>query len=283
MTEIDEKQQQLSQYYQRAIEGHVYIRDTLDAAFESLGRRLRALGGFARVLELGSHAGITTEMLLKRWPNLEVVVHDDDAELVALARRRLAGRAVHYHTSALADLAEPVDVVISFARHHHLPHGYLPSVRSVLKPGGVYIVADELCPEYCAGSWASLIEGAELLHVAGGYVLTTRTDADAFVSGGTLPEYAQRLEDRRRIALWRWYRFVVDEAVSRGYFDIASGELQSACDDLVTGSDAEHKFSPLIVERQFVLAGFRLLSKRSLGPANDPERQSLFVYEFATA
>jgi SAM-dependent methyltransferase len=283
MNEIADKQRQLTQYYQRAIEGHVYIRDTLDAAFDSLGQRLRSLPGAARVLELGSHAGITTEMLLKRWPNLNLVVHDDDAELVALAQARLAGRGVRYHDGALAALADPVDVVISFARHHHLPHDYLSGVRRVMKPGGVYIVADELCPEYCTGNWASLIERAELLRFAGGYVLCSRADADAFVNSGALPEYALKLEDRRRVALWRWYRFVVDEAVAKGYFDIASGELQSASDDLVTGSDAEHKFSPLIVERQFALAGFRMLSKRSLGPSADPERQSLFVYEFAPA
>lgn len=283
MNAVDDKQRELSRYYQRAIDGHVYIRDTLDAAFDTLDRRLRTRPGQARVLELGSHAGITSEMLLKRWPSLDLVVHDEDAELVALARQRLAGRGVRHHTGALTALAGPVDIVISFARHHHLPHDYLPSVRSVMKSDGVYIVADELCPEYCVGDWASRIERAELLQFIGGYVLTTRADAEAFVKRGTLPEYALKLEDRRRVALWRWYRFVVDEAVSNGYFDIASGELQSASDDLVTGSDAEHKFSPLIVERQFALAGFRMLSKRNLGPPDDPERQSLFVYEFAPA
>jgi hypothetical protein len=71
--------------------------------------------------------------------------------------------------------------------------------------------------------------------------------------------------------------------VERGYYDIAVGELQSTHDDLITGSDAEHKFSASIVERQFALAGFQLLSKRMVGPADDAARQSMFVYEFSVA
>jgi hypothetical protein len=105
----------------------------------------------------------------------------------------------------------------------------------------------------------------------------------AFQQNGALAPSTLELERRRQIALWRWYRFVVDDAVNRGYVDVAVGELQSTHDDLITGSDAEHKFSPLIVERQFALAGFQRLSKTLIGPAEHPERQSMFVYEHGLA
>ena len=68
--------------------------------------------------------------------------------------------------------------------------------------------------------------------------------------------------------------------MDRGYFDIAVAELQSTHDDLITGSDAEHKFGPMVVERQFALEGFRQISKQLIGPADDAERQSMFVYEY---
>jgi hypothetical protein len=112
-------------------------------------------------------------------------------------------------------------------------------------------------------------------------VLTSTDDVAAHGRSGTLPLYATELERLRQTALWRWYRYVVDEAVERGYFDIAVGELQSARDDLVTGSDAEHKFSPLIVERQLALAGFEVQERHSVGPSDQPELCSMFVFECA--
>lgn len=274
---------QLSEYYRRAIEGHVFIRETLEVLFEAVASRLRSYPGKCRLLELGSHAGLITESLLKRFPELEIVVHDEDRELVAMSRRRLAGRTVQYHTTALEALAEPVDLVISTARHHHLPHDYLAGVRRVLAAGGSYILADELCPEFCVGEHAARIRRAQVLQITGGYLLTSHDEIVAFEKHGTVPAHAVELETLRGRALWRWYRFVVDQALERGYVDIAIGELKSTHDDLITGSEAEHKFSPLVVERQFALAGFAQVSKTLIGPADDPERQSMFVYEFALA
>jgi hypothetical protein len=272
--------EQVSEYYRRAVEGHVFIRSTFDAFFEAVGRRVNTYGANASVLELGSHAGLVTEGLLRRWPGLRIVVSDDDEALVGLSRLRLAGREVRYRSGPLATLGEKFDLVLSVARHHHLPHGYLPGVHAALKPEGAYVLADELCPEYCDDGARARLDDARVLHMAGGYVFTSDADLESYERNGTVPRYATELEALRRRALWRWYRFVVDEAVDRGYFDIAAGELQSARDDFVTGSEAEHKFSPAIVEREFALAGFRRLSKRLIGPADAPPHQSMFVYEF---
>jgi hypothetical protein len=272
-----------TEYYARALEGHVYIRDTLDTFMAVLAGRVGRLARPPRILELGSHAGIITESLLERWPDASIVISDDDEALIAMSRRRLGQRQVTYHSGSLDALGHDFDFAISIARHHHLPHDYLGALRSVMSAEMVYVLADELCPEYCYGPYAARIAEAEVIHVVGGYVLTTRAEVTAFERTGAIPEVARELERLRQRSLWRWYRFVVDEAVERGYFDIAVGELKSTHDDLITGSDAEHKFSPLIVERQLALAGFRLLSKRSIGPADDVARQSMFVYELSLA
>lgn len=281
MAPLADRYPEVREYYHRAIEGHVFIRDTMDAVFDRVGQRLQCLGEDARVLELGSHAGFVSEQLLERWPNLRLVVQDEDEELVTMSRRRLPGRRIQYHTTSLATLEEPVSLVISVARHHHLPHDYLTALRGVMDASATYVLGDELCPEYCTNELRERVSCAEVLHVAGGYVLTSRADVEAFERDGTLPEHSVEMEQRRRRALWRWYRFVVDQAVERGYFDVAAGELRSASDDLVTGSDAEHKFSPSIVERQFALAGFRQVSKQPIGPRDEPDHQSMFVFEYA--
>lgn len=273
----------LNEYYRHALEGHVYVRETIDAVLEAVANRVRALAHPPRFLELGSHAGFITERLLERWPRARITVQDDDERVVAAARRRLGGRPVEFLSGHAGQSDGPFDVVLSIARHHHLPHDYLAVLRGAMTPGSVYVVGDELCPEYCTPEHARRIADAETLHIAGGYVLTSVAEVRAFEETGAVPSEARELEDLRRNALWRWYRFVADEAVRRGYFDIAAGELKSAADDFVTGSDAEHKFGPLVVERQFALAGYRRLSKRSIGPAEHPERQSMFVYEYALA
>jgi SAM-dependent methyltransferase len=281
MESVIDRRQQVNDWYRQMLDGHAYIRETIDALLEMLGARIGAFDRRPRVLELGCHAGITTEWILARWPEVEIVVQDEHADLIEMARDRVGAGRVEFHVGPVETIARPVDIVVSVARHHHLPHDYLTGVRKVLAPGGVYLLAEELCPEYCAGEHAARIAQAEQLHIVGGYVLTSQADVESYRAGGQLPDHVLDLENLRRRALWRWYRFVVDHAVERGHYGTAIAELQSTHDDLITGSDAEHKFSPLIVERQFALAGFRLLSRRPIGPPDDPERQSMIVYEFA--
>lgn len=272
--------QDATTYYHHAIEGHVFIRETLDLMFERVAAHAKRCAS-PRVLELGAHTGFLTERLLRECPHARVVVHDEDAHLVALARQRLGSERVEFHEGPLEAVTGNVDIAVSVARHHHLPHDYAEKLAQLMGPDSTYIVADELCPEYCTGSHATRIRTAPILHFAGGYVLTSTDDVAAHSRSGTLPLYATELERLRQTALWRWYRYVVDEAVERGYFDIAVGELQSARDDLVTGSDAEHKFSPLIVERQLALAGFEVQERHSVGPSDQPELCSMFVLECA--
>jgi methyltransferase family protein len=273
----------VDEYYSRVMDGHVYIRETVEAWLSAIGERVRSLGPRPRILELGSHAGILTQTLLTRWPDLEIVVTDDNEELLKLARLRLGDRRVTFHAGPLESLKLSADLVVSVARHHHLPHDYLAKLGPLMRKGATYVVGDELCPEYCAGDLAVRIAGAELIFMAGGYVLTSRAEVAAYQEGRHIPPPALELERLRQLALWRWYRFVVDHAMESGYVDIAQSELQSTHDDLITGSDAEHKFSPLIVERQFALARFERLSKRLIGPVDDPTRQSMYVYEYERA
>ncbi len=281
MESTSESRHQVNEYYRQVMEGHAYIRETIDALLDALGTCVRRLGRPPRILELGCHAGVSTQWLLERWPDAEIVVQDVRDDLIEMARDRVGAGRVEFHHGPVETLARPVDIVVSIARHHHLPHDYLSGVRGVLAPGGAYLLAEELCPEYCADEHAARVAHAELLHIVGGYVLTSRDEVESYRAQGTMPAHVRDLEEHRRRALWRWYRFVVDHAVERGCYDIAVAELQSAHDDLITGSDAEHKFSPLIVERQFALAGFELSTKHHIGPPGDLERQAMVVYEYA--
>ena len=154
----------------------------------------------------------------------------------------------------------------------------------MLRDDGVFVLADEFCPEYCTGEELARVATAPVIHLANGFVLTDEAEVagpsrDRCLAGDS----ALRMEARRRQALWYWYRFVVDEAMRGDHVEVAVAELQSAHDDLVTGDEAEHKLAPSIVERQVALAGFRVLKKHVLGPPDDPRLQSLIAYELAPA
>jgi SAM-dependent methyltransferase len=272
--------EELDRYYHNALDGHIWIRETIATLLERLSLHVATSAEPPCILELGSHTGFITQKLLQRWPSAQFYVWEEDPSLLEFARRRVSASNVHYHSGPLEQLPVRVNIVISVARHHHLPQDYLQPLARVLAPGAVYILADELCPEYCTSEDKARIANAPMLDVAGGYLLTSKDEERLFTQRGQLPLAALELESRRRRALWQWYRFVVDHAVERGYFDIAAGELQSAADDMITGSDAEHKFSPFIVERQLTLAGFRCLGRHPIGGTTDPEKQAMFVFEF---
>lgn len=258
--------------------GHPYLEETQQRFMPILAARVRTLGRPARIFEIGCASGVLTRLMLDAFPDAEIVAGEELPELAALARQALAGTRARLFAAPFARWEQPVDVLVSAGSHHHLPHDYLEHAFSIVAPGGCYVMADELCPEYLHGEHAERLARGELVHVAGGHVLVTAREVAAFHADGTLPAAAIAAERLRKRALWRWYRFVVDHAIERDYIDIAIAELKSAHDDLITGSDDEHKYAPSIFERQAALAGFVLHGKHVVGPA-DPALQSFFIYE----
>lgn len=262
--------------------GHAHLAETADAVVDAVVRNARALGRPARIVELGCSSGLLASRIADLLPDASIVAVEEMPELAALARRRLGSTGVTLHTAAFERIAGPIDVLFTGGAHHHLEPSYLVHARRLLGATGVYVLGDELCPEYCHGELGERIARAELLYFAGGYVLTTAAEVAAYERDGTIPALAEAMERRRKQALWRWYRYVVDRAMAGGHYEVAIAELASTREDLVTGSPAEHKMSPAIVERELVLAGFALRSRRILGPADDPTLHSFHVYEFVT-
>lgn len=259
--------------------GHPFIADVEDLCIDLVERHSRRLGRPTEFLEIGCASGITSQKIAARLPEVAVTAHEEYLPFAALAAERLRGSRVSLRSEPLSTLRTPVDLLLSAGAHHHLPSTYLDHARSLLRDDGVFVLADEFCPEYCTPDELDHLAGATLIHLANGYVLTSAEEVEAYRATGALPERARQMEVRRRRALWHWYRFVVDEAMRGDHIEVAVTELQSAHDDLVTGDEAEHKLSPSIVERQVALAGFRVLHKHVLGPADDPSLHSIIAYE----
>jgi len=263
-------------------QGHVYIADVERLYLELVEHHCRRYEQ-PRVLEIGCASGISSQRLAEILPHAEVFAQEEYAPFAELARERLRDTRVRLHTESLARLSGSFDVIVSGGAHHHMPDGYLNQVRALLRDNGVFVLADEFCPEYCTPEQLAHIAGAPVIHLANGFVLTSPVEVEDYTSQSLLPARARQMEVRRRRALWHWYRYVVDEAMRGDHVEVAIAELQSAHDDLITGEAAEHKLAPSILERQLALAGFEVQRKHVFGPENDPTLQSVMAYEIGIA
>ena len=254
-------------------DGDAYILGLVDAWLRSHGRP-------PRVMNVGCGSGWIASKILERVEGAEVVANEIDEALAKQLEKRLAGTHARIFTEPFEAWREPADIILSWGSHHHLPESYMDHAKALLTDGGVFILGDEFCPEYCNADDRARLAAAERLRVIDGLLFTSAREVSEYARTKQAPAAALAMEHRRRHALWRWYRYVVDYAVARDCFDVAIYELRAAHDDLITGNGDEHKMSPAIVERDLQIRGYRMKSRKSLGPEGEPEHQSFIVYEY---
>jgi L-threonylcarbamoyladenylate synthase len=121
--------------------------------------------GASRILELGTGTGETARRLLARHPSATVVGVDASAPMLAAAREALPASRVSLQVGAIEDgLPDgPFDLVASALCVHHLAgsskRDLFARVRSVLAPGGRFVLGDLIVPVDPADSVISLSPG----------------------------------------------------------------------------------------------------------------------------
>ncbi len=264
-------------------DGHPDIAEGDELIVSLVGDHARRKGRPLRIMDVGSGSGVLSELIARRLPGHQVIANDVEPALIALAERRLLGYPdTEVFGRRFQEWGSPLDVIISWGSHHHLPNTYLAQSRRLLGRDGVLIIGDEFSPEYCTPEASARISAASVIYVADGFVLTNAAEVSAYERDHQVPAWAQALERRRRDTLWTWYKYVIDYATQRDCWLVALAELQIARDDLTTGFAGEHKLSPLIVERDLELSGFRQLSRHVIGD-NPPHLQSFVVYVYSSA
>ncbi|MFD0590056.1 class I SAM-dependent methyltransferase [Paenibacillus sp. GCM10027627] len=104
-----------------------------------------------RIMDVGAGTGLLASMVLKKYPNAELTLIDFSEDMLAQARARFADRGDFVYVNAdymtYPFEAASFDAVVSSLSIHHLPHGdkkqLFGTIRKLLKPGGVFVNADQ--------------------------------------------------------------------------------------------------------------------------------------------
>jgi SAM-dependent methyltransferase len=263
--------------------GHIGIEDTdqtLLAVFrEHLARR--ASTAPLRIFDICSGSGFFIRRLSRELPEAgvhELIAHEDEPDVLPLLTARLRDSSIRIHAGSFLDWREPIDVLLSWGSFHHMPRNYLSHARTLLRPGGLVVIADEFCPEHLSPAMLDRVRSAAAIHIANGYVLTSDAELAGYTETGALPPIAVEMERARQHVLWKWYRHVVDVMMERECLNAALYELRTTRDDLDTAFGSEHKLSPAIAERELDLLGFELIARHVPVTEAAPARDSFFVY-----
>jgi SAM-dependent methyltransferase len=268
--------------------GHVGIEDTDRTLLRLFRDHLARRAGDAplRIFDVCSGSGFFIRRLSRELPEAgahQLVAHEDEPEVLPLLQARLGDSPIRIHAGSFCDWREPIDVLLSWGSFHHMPRAYLAHARTLLRPGGLVILADEFCPEYLTPAMQDRVRSAAAIHIANGYVLTSDAELAAYHDTGALPPIAVEMERVRQQVLWRWYRHVVDVMMERACLNAALYELRTTRDDLDTAFGSEHKLSPVVAERELALLGFEQVSRHVPVSEPVPARDSFLVYVYRAA
>lgn len=165
--------------------------------FELMAMDIQALQPPAvRVLDLGSGPGFLAQHLLSRLPQIRMTLVDFSAAMHALARCRLRSnvervefREADFSSAEWTDGLRDLDAVVTQQAVHETRHKRHAAplhaqVRSVLRPGGLYLVCDHFAGSGGADNdqlFMSVEEHRRSLEAAGFTTIQNRLQTDGMV------------------------------------------------------------------------------------------------------
>jgi tRNA (cmo5U34)-methyltransferase len=131
-----------------------YIIPSMDEFYQAAAWAAMHDSKTPTVLDIGAGTGLLAALVLERYPEASVTLLDVSGGMLAVARQRFAGNGnITYVTAdySTSGLPGTYDMVISALSIHHLPHDEKKAlygrVFAALKPGGVFVNADQVLAE----------------------------------------------------------------------------------------------------------------------------------------
>jgi tRNA (cmo5U34)-methyltransferase len=177
------------------------------------------------IVDLGTGTGALAAQVVRRASHVRIVGIDEDAGMLAMARRRLRNRGALIHDSFLRAALPPCDAVIaSFSLHHvaspRVKRALYHSARKALRPSGMFVSAD--CYPSSLASFARDGRRDWRAHVARTY---GARKAAAFLRSWAREDFYLPLDIE--LQLLQSAGFVVDVAWRRNPFAVIVGQRAS--------------------------------------------------------
>lgn len=277
--------------YNRFMEQHVYLPETDQALLRIIAQEIKNKGHpTTRILEVGCGPGKFTRKL-GALPHTRLDAVDHDGRFLAHAQTIVPGATFHKLDVTSEPLPGDMDIVISLGMHHHIAKGgpvdaYLRGVLKALKPGGLFLLADEVLAPYtnegkrasATTMWhAHVITRALQSGHTGLATMEAQTLLDDIVGKPT----AENPKSQAQIDQVLESVEAIDEASMRADLALARAraetllrQVQEAAPGELTGnpeldlSRGDRKVHTRDVLEEVTRAGFRLDTVESVGPVD---------------
>lgn len=141
--------------YHNMMRNHMYIRETDEKIYNLIKEKVNNASKKLNICEIGAGTGALTELIVQ-IKNINLIIIEVDINFYKI----LVEKFKKYKNVTVVNIniidynfEENIDIFFSMGVHHHISKGqqtldYLKYIKSNLREGGIYLLADEFIPTY---------------------------------------------------------------------------------------------------------------------------------------
>lgn len=254
------------------------------------------------IVDLGCGPGRIISLIRKAAGQARLTGVEADAVFANYAREQVRSENIDI---AIADVvtyqhSKPVDIFYSQGFHHHMPKGpktlaYLSNIFKQLKEGGLYILSDEVLPDYTTPEereervivWYSHIIAHALLH---GYQYLAQEEAKTLLDDLYEGRSSTHIKNAQQIDFIQQIAPEIDGLARAGRKEELSSLLRKFLNELekhhnlnIVGdasidlSRHDYKVCERVLREELLEIGFCIEQMKAFGPAKDIGAMAVYI------